>query len=150
MKTRSSRSRNTDQHVAGLWHEFLFIFSHKSPFGVIPLAICGCSRPGYETRGLSVSVIFYLLSWHLLRHTHPSLFSRLFLRALPLLWQVVVDADETCDGTAQNDMGECRMDIFDSTVAYLGYDATESYGITWKVTPYVPSSCLCHPSRPRQ
>eukprot|EP00752_Nemacystus_decipiens_P005724 g5181.t1 len=45
----------------------------------------------------------------------------------------VLFPDETCDGTAQNDMGECRMDIVDSTVAYLGYDDTESYGITWKV-----------------
>eukprot|EP00903_Cladosiphon_okamuranus_P009971 g9457.t1 len=40
---------------------------------------------------------------------------------------------ETCDGTAQKDMGVCRMDIMDSTLAYLGFDDTESYGITWKV-----------------
>lgn len=59
----------------------------------------------------------------------------MFLRALRPLCQVVVDADETCEGTAQNDMGECRMDIVDSTVAYFGYDETESYGITWKVPP---------------
>lgn len=45
----------------------------------------------------------------------------------------VLFADETCDGTAQNEMGECRMDIMDSTLAYLGYDDTEAYGITWKV-----------------
>ncbi|CAM9760220.1 unnamed protein product, partial [Scytosiphon promiscuus] len=45
----------------------------------------------------------------------------------------VLFPDETCDGTAQNDMGECRMDIADSTLAYLGYDSTEAYGITWKV-----------------
>ena len=45
----------------------------------------------------------------------------------------VLFADETCDGTAQNEMGECRMDIIDSTLAYLGYDDTEAYGITWKV-----------------
>lgn len=30
-------------------------------------------------------------------------------------------------------MGECRMDIVDSEIGYLGYDATESYGVTWKV-----------------
>lgn len=41
--------------------------------------------------------------------------------------------DVTCDGMAQNDMGECRMDIVKSEIGYLGYDATESYGITWKV-----------------
>ncbi|CAM9340651.1 unnamed protein product, partial [Sphacelaria rigidula] len=40
---------------------------------------------------------------------------------------------DTCDGVAQNDMGECRMDIVKSEIGYLGYDGTESYGITWKV-----------------
>lgn len=43
------------------------------------------------------------------------------------------DPGETCTGVAQNDMGECRMDIVKSNISYLGYDATESYGITWKV-----------------
>lgn len=46
----------------------------------------------------------------------------------------VAFAEETCDGTAQNDMGECRMDIVDSELGYLGYDSTEAYGVTWKVT----------------
>ena len=30
-------------------------------------------------------------------------------------------------------MGECRMDLVDSELAHMGYEATESYGITWKV-----------------
>lgn len=30
-------------------------------------------------------------------------------------------------------MGECRMDMVDSELAYMGYEATESYGISWKV-----------------
>eukprot|EP00903_Cladosiphon_okamuranus_P017354 g15988.t1 len=34
---------------------------------------------------------------------------------------------------AKNDMGECRMDIINSEMGYLGYDASESYGLTWKV-----------------
>lgn len=40
---------------------------------------------------------------------------------------------EACEGQAKNEMGECRMDLIDSEVAYLGYFASESYGITWKV-----------------
>lgn len=40
---------------------------------------------------------------------------------------------ETCTGKAQNNMGECRMDMVDSEMGYLGYDETESYGLTWKV-----------------
>ena len=56
----------------------------------------------------------------------------------------VADPDETCDGVAQNDMGICRMDIVDSELGYLGYDSTEAYGVTWKVTrdvACVESSC---------
>lgn len=45
----------------------------------------------------------------------------------------MANPDETCDGVAQNDMGICRMDIVDSELGYLGYDSTESYGVTWKV-----------------
>ncbi|CAM9371905.1 unnamed protein product [Choristocarpus tenellus] len=44
-----------------------------------------------------------------------------------------IDDDETCDGSAKSEMGECRMDIVDSEMAYLGYQASESYGLTWKV-----------------
>ena len=29
-------------------------------------------------------------------------------------------------------MGEARMDIEDSEMAYLGYFGSESYGLTWK------------------
>lgn len=38
-----------------------------------------------------------------------------------------------CEGQAKNNMGECRMDIIDSEMGYLGYFASESYGLTWKV-----------------
>ena len=40
---------------------------------------------------------------------------------------------ETCLGNAKNDMGECRMDIFNSEIAYLGYHASESWGLSYKV-----------------
>eukprot|EP00903_Cladosiphon_okamuranus_P019666 g18077.t2 len=40
---------------------------------------------------------------------------------------------ETCEGRAKKEMGECRMDIIKSEMAYLGYFESESYGITWKV-----------------
>ncbi|CAM9629201.1 unnamed protein product [Pylaiella littoralis] len=40
---------------------------------------------------------------------------------------------DTCEGTAKNNAGECRMDIIDSEIAYLGYFDAESYGMTWKV-----------------
>lgn len=40
---------------------------------------------------------------------------------------------ETCTGRAKNDKGECRMDIIDSEIGYLGYPESESYGLTWKV-----------------
>ncbi|CAM9939118.1 unnamed protein product [Scytosiphon promiscuus] len=46
----------------------------------------------------------------------------------------VVNESDTCDGgSAREDMGECRMDMVDSELAHMGYEATESYGITWKV-----------------
>ena len=38
-----------------------------------------------------------------------------------------------CDGMSQNDYGECRMDIMNSEMGYLGYKDSESYGLTWKV-----------------
>ncbi|CAB1102838.1 MEP19 [Ectocarpus sp. CCAP 1310/34] len=67
---------------------------------------------------------------HILKDADDGTTNRSFISCVS---EVVIDADETCDGTAQNDMGECRMDIIDSTVAYLGYEETESYGISWKV-----------------
>lgn len=30
-------------------------------------------------------------------------------------------------------MGEARMDVIESEIAYLGYHASESYGLVWKV-----------------
>eukprot|EP00904_Undaria_pinnatifida_P005831 jgi/Undpi1/2378/HiC_scaffold_13.g05759.m1 len=47
--------------------------------------------------------------------------------------EVITDESEDCDGRASTEMGEARMDIEDSEMAYLGYHATESYGLTWKV-----------------
>ncbi|CAM9858476.1 unnamed protein product, partial [Ectocarpus fasciculatus] len=43
---------------------------------------------------------------------------------------------DTCDGAADDDAGEARMDIINSEVAYLGYQASESYGISYKVRGY--------------
>ena len=46
----------------------------------------------------------------------------------------IIDDDTTdCNGKAQKNMGEARMDIEDSEMAYLGYHGSESYGLTWKV-----------------
>lgn len=42
-------------------------------------------------------------------------------------------SDTECEGRAQNEMGECRMDIVNSEIAYLGYYGSEAYGLTWKV-----------------
>eukprot|EP00752_Nemacystus_decipiens_P017643 g15814.t1 len=39
----------------------------------------------------------------------------------------------TCDGQAKNDRGECRMDIINSEMGYMGWHDSESYGLTWKV-----------------
>eukprot|EP00904_Undaria_pinnatifida_P005816 jgi/Undpi1/2364/HiC_scaffold_13.g05747.m1 len=47
--------------------------------------------------------------------------------------EIVLDSSEDCDGKAKNTMGEARMDIVDSEMAYLGYHDSESYGLTWKV-----------------
>ena len=47
--------------------------------------------------------------------------------------EVILDNGETCNGRAKNNMGEARMDIEDSEIAYLGYHRAESYGISWKV-----------------
>lgn len=43
------------------------------------------------------------------------------------------ESDETCEGQPKNDFGECRMDIINSEMGYLGYFDSESYGLTWKV-----------------
>lgn len=47
--------------------------------------------------------------------------------------EVVIDAEETCQGVAKNEMGEARMDIENCEIAYLGYEASESWGISWKL-----------------
>lgn len=44
-----------------------------------------------------------------------------------------VTTGESCSGKAKNNMGEARMDIEDSEMAYLGYHGAEAYGLTWKV-----------------
>ncbi|CAN0386861.1 unnamed protein product, partial [Pylaiella littoralis] len=43
---------------------------------------------------------------------------------------------ESCTTCAKGDKGECRMDIIDSEMGYLGYPESESYGVTWKVRGY--------------
>ena len=48
----------------------------------------------------------------------------------------ITDNNEKCDGKAKKSMGEARMDIEDSEMAYLGYFGSESYGLTWKVRAY--------------
>ncbi|CAN0256907.1 unnamed protein product, partial [Discosporangium mesarthrocarpum] len=41
--------------------------------------------------------------------------------------------EENGDDCSKNNMGECRMDIINSEMAYLGYHDSEAYGLTWKV-----------------
>ncbi|CAM9601879.1 unnamed protein product [Pylaiella littoralis] len=80
----------------------------------------------------------YIRSWdaekskdHIFKDSDDGSSPRSFLNCVSEV--CIAFPDEDCEGTSQNDMGECRMDIIDSTVAYLGYDETESYGISWKV-----------------
>ena len=42
-------------------------------------------------------------------------------------------SDLTCIGSAKNEMGECRLDVVRSEVSYLGYSASESWGLSYKV-----------------
>lgn len=44
------------------------------------------------------------------------------------------ESDVVCEGEPKNDMGECRMDIINSEMGYLGWFESESYGLTWKVS----------------
>lgn len=41
--------------------------------------------------------------------------------------------DSLDDVPLQTEMGEARMDIINSEMAYLGFHDSESYGLTWKV-----------------
>lgn len=43
------------------------------------------------------------------------------------------ETDTECDGQPKNDYGECRMDIINSEMGYMGWFDSESYGLTWKV-----------------
>ena len=49
------------------------------------------------------------------------------------LSEIIVDASEVCDGSAKNTMGEGRMDVSKSEIGYLGYDGSESWGLSYKV-----------------
>eukprot|EP00904_Undaria_pinnatifida_P001002 jgi/Undpi1/10902/HiC_scaffold_3.g01428.m1 len=42
------------------------------------------------------------------------------------------DEEDYITGQAKNDMGSANMDILNSEIGYLGYDAAESYGISYK------------------
>ena len=47
--------------------------------------------------------------------------------------EVIVNPNETCSGFGKTQMGESRMDIENSIVAFMGYNKAESWGITWKL-----------------
>lgn len=47
--------------------------------------------------------------------------------------EVMLDPAEMCEGVAKRNMGEARMDIENSEISYLGYEAAESWGISWKL-----------------
>lgn len=50
--------------------------------------------------------------------------------------EIITDATETCEDRPKKDMGESRMDIVGSEMAYLGFQGSESYGLTWKVVTH--------------
>lgn len=52
---------------------------------------------------------------------------------LSAISEVVLDPSETCEGVAKNEMGEARMDVEWSEIAYLGYENSESWGLSWKL-----------------
>lgn len=53
---------------------------------------------------------------------------------LSCLSEMVIEGQPTdCSGAAKNDRGTCTMDIINSEIAYLGYAAAESWGISWKL-----------------
>lgn len=47
--------------------------------------------------------------------------------------EVLLDSAEVCEGAAKNSMGEARMDVEGSEIAYLGMEASESWGLSWKL-----------------
>ncbi|CAM9271896.1 unnamed protein product [Ectocarpus sp. 12 AP-2014] len=71
-------------------------------------------------------------SWDLLEGTVDENYDdgRSYLSAIS---EVIVDPAMECEGMANNDMGEARMDIIDSEINHLGHYESESYGIAYKV-----------------
>ncbi|CAM9693611.1 unnamed protein product [Pylaiella littoralis] len=47
--------------------------------------------------------------------------------------EVLVDSAEVCEGSAKKSMAEARMDVEGSEIAYLGMEASESWGLSWKL-----------------
>lgn len=47
--------------------------------------------------------------------------------------EIVTDASEACQGAAKNQMGEARMDVESCEIAYLEYEESESWGLSWKL-----------------
>lgn len=47
--------------------------------------------------------------------------------------EVIVNPNETCSGFGKSQMGESRMDIENSIIAFMGYNKAESWAITWKL-----------------
>ena len=52
---------------------------------------------------------------------------------ISVISETITDETQACDGRAKSNMGEARMDIEDSEMGYLGFQDSESYGLTWKV-----------------
>eukprot|EP00904_Undaria_pinnatifida_P005755 jgi/Undpi1/2309/HiC_scaffold_13.g05693.m1 len=88
-----------------------------------------------RAHGGSLDFVSTKVTTTLQRHSYNSYHSggRSYISAIS---EVITDTSETCDGRARNDMGEARLDIEDSEVAYLGYYHAESYGLSWKVRGY--------------
>eukprot|EP00904_Undaria_pinnatifida_P000996 jgi/Undpi1/10898/HiC_scaffold_3.g01424.m1 len=76
-----------------------------------------------------------ITSWDLLAadYDHNPHDGRSYLSAITE--KITGRPEDTCadsTGSAKEDMGNARMDIFRSEIAYLGYNAAESYGIAYK------------------
>lgn len=53
---------------------------------------------------------------------------------ISVISEIITDPDEDCEGKAKNTMGEARMDIINSEIGYLGWEDSESYGLSMKVS----------------
>lgn len=123
-------------------HRSLLLSSLSSTFQ--PLASVGSCPGNFQVRAHGGSMYFestIVTSWDTPNKTPQATYEggRSFLNCVSEKL-----TGDICVGQAKKEMGECRMDIINSEIGYMGYFASESYGLTWKVrsgaTP-LPTSC---------